>query len=271
MIANARMYSVNAGVAASWRRLFGRVAEHAGVALEVIAHPPPLPLPDLWRRSDLGCAFICGYPWATWTDARDRPQLLAAPLPSPERYSGRAVYCTDIVVRDDSRHADVASLRGARFAWTVDDSQSGWQAPRYHFAERARAAGGRFFGDLVGPLVTPRAVVDAIVEGSADAGPLDSYWHDLLRRHEPQTARRLRAIASTPMTPIPPLVCAHAMPTASKSRLIAALDAVANDDALREDRDALLIRGFVPVIGDDYAVLERRARETDARGYLLLQ
>lgn len=271
MIANARMYAVNAGVAALWARLFDRVAERAGVVLDVIAHPPPLPLGDLWRRDDLGCVFMCGYPWATWSDGRDRPQLLAAPLPSPERYAGRAVYCTDIVVRQDSHHVDVESLRGTRFAWTITDSQSGSQAPRHYFADRALAAGGRWFGDVVGPLVTPRAVVEAIVEGRVDAGPLDSYWHDLLRRHEPQTAGRLRALASTPMMPMPPLVCAAGMPAASQSRLIAALVGVANDDTLQEVRDALLIRGFTPVSGDRYAVLERRARATDARGYSLLQ
>ena len=45
----------------------------------------------------------------------------------------------------------------------------------------ARDRGGTLFEATVGPLVTPRRVVEAIVSGEADAGPLDSYFHDLLR------------------------------------------------------------------------------------------
>src|SRR6476659_3725608 len=78
-VANARMYAVDAHVAALWKQLFAWVAEQAGVDLDVIEHPPPRPLPDLWRRNDLGCAFICGYPWVTWSErAVAQPQLLAA-------------------------------------------------------------------------------------------------------------------------------------------------------------------------------------------------
>ena len=62
LIANARMYAVDAATAAAWSALFARVSALSGVPLEVIAHAAPAPLEDLWRRDDLGLAFICGYP-----------------------------------------------------------------------------------------------------------------------------------------------------------------------------------------------------------------
>jgi ABC-type phosphate/phosphonate transport system substrate-binding protein len=271
MIANARMYALDDTVSKLWRRLFERVAVRAGVALDVVEHPAPRALGELWGRADLGCAFMCGYPWSTWQSEEGRPRLLAAPLPAGERYAGRPVYCTDIVVRRDSRHANVAALRGARFAFTIETSQSGWQAPRQYFAERALRAGGRWFGDLAGPLVTPRAVVDALIAGRADAGPLDSYWHDLLRRHEPATAAQLRTLARTPMTPMPALVCAASTPDAVHERLVDALAGVARDERLRDVRDALLLGGFVAVHADDYVPLARAARGTDRLGYVRLQ
>ena len=120
LIANARMYAVNPHVGALWDRLFASIAEDADVSLSVIRHPPPQPLADLWQRTDIGCAFMCGYPWSAWNDnAGGRPQLLAAPQPSPSRYGGQAVYCTDIVVRSDSRYTDLEALYGARFAYTI--------------------------------------------------------------------------------------------------------------------------------------------------------
>jgi len=271
-VANARMYAVDAHVAALWKQLFAWVAEQAGVDLDVIEHPPPRPLPDLWRRNDLGCAFICGYPWVTWSErAVAQPQLLAAPVPAPVRYGGRAVYCTDIVVRSDSPVVSIDDLRGARFAYTVEHSQSGWQAPRAYFADRARRAGGRWFGDVVGPLHTPRAVVAAVVAHRADAGPLDSYWHDLLRRHDPATASQLRTIASTPMTPIPPLVTAATTAPIARERLVAALERAGTDAALTNLLDTLLITGFARIAPDDYGVLATSARQADACGYARLQ
>ena len=271
MIANARMYALDAALSASWRRLFERVAQRANVVLDVIDHAAPRPLDELWGRPDLGCAFMCGYPWSTWPRQQDRPRLVAAPVPASERSAGRPLYCSDIVVRADSHYAGIDALRGTRFAFTIETSQSGWQAPRQYFAERALNAGGRWFGDTVGPLVTPRAVVDAIIDGRADAGPLDSYWHDLLRRREPAAAAQLRTLASTPLTPMPMLVCAAATPEDVRSRLRDALLDVADDDALRDVRDALLIRGFALPGEEDYAALARSARAADAAGYARLQ
>lgn len=271
-VANARMYAVDERVAALWARLFAWIADEARVPLDVVAHAPPRPLAPLWRRVDLGCAFICGYPWATWDDpVIARPTLLAAPIPSGARYAGRAVYCTDIVVRADSRHADVDALRGSRFAYTVEHSQSGYQAPRAHVADRAMREGGRFFADVVGPLHTPRAVVAAVLAGRADAGPIDSWWHDLLERHEPATAARLRTIASTPMTPIPPLVAAVEVPETLRVRLAAALEHVGTEVALSSVREELLIDGFTSVTPADYTPLAASARRVDALGYPRLQ
>ena len=269
--ANARMYAIDDDVAAHWKRLFEWVSERAGVPLHVVDHPPPRPLHALWRRDDLGCAFMCGYPWSTWDEASARPRLLAAARPAPERYGKRPLYCTDIVVRADSPAMDVEALQGSRFAYTADHSQSGYQAPRAYFAPRAARCGGRFFGAIVGPLQTPRAVVAAVLNDRADAGPLDSWWHDLLRRHEPETAARLRTVATTPMTAVPPLVTAAAMPGADCERLTAALEHVGIESTLADLRGALLIDGFTRATEAPYAALAESARRADATGYAELQ
>jgi len=271
MIANARMYALNDTVATAWRRLFEWIAADAGVSLDVIAHSPPQPLGDLWRRGDLGCALMCGFPWATWRDPIERPAPLAVPVPSPAIFGDRPMYWTDIVVQADSRVASVADLAGARFAFTVEDSQSGYQAPRRFFAERAQMAGGRMFRATVGPLITPRRVVEAVVAGEADAGPLDAWWHALLRRHEPDVAARLRTVATTAPAPIPLVVGAAGMPEPQKRRVISALERMAGVAELSAVRDALLLKRFVHADADDYRSLPASAREADALGYHRLQ
>jgi len=271
MIANARMYALNDTVAAAWRRLFEWIAADAEVSLDVIAYPPPHPLGDLWRRDDLGCALMCGFPWATWRDPIKRPVPLAIPVPSPANFRDRPIYWTDIVVRADSHIASVADLAGTRFAFTVEDSQSGYQAPRRFFADRAQATRGRLFSAVLGPLITPRRVVEAVLADDADAGPLDAWWHALLRRHEPEVAARLRTVAVTQPTPIPLVVSAAKMPEPQRRRIIAALERMADVAQLSDVRDALLLKRFEHADAFDYRSLLASAREADALGYYRLQ
>jgi ABC-type phosphate/phosphonate transport system substrate-binding protein len=267
MIANARMYAINDTVAAVWRALFEWIAREANVTLDALAYPAPLPLGDLWRRDDLGGAMMCGYPWATWHEATGRPVALAAPVPSPPAFADRPIYWTDIVVRDDSRIATLDDLVGTRFAYTTEESQSGYQATRRFFAEPALKRGGQMFATAVGPLITPRRVVEAIVADEADAGPLDAWWHALLCRHEPALAARLRTIATTAPTPIPLVVCSAGIADDIRQRLADAFDHVGRIDALAGVRDILLLDRFVEPATSNYDSLVESARAADALGY----
>jgi ABC-type phosphate/phosphonate transport system substrate-binding protein len=116
-------------------------------------------------------------------------------------------------------------------------------------------------------LVTPRRVVEAVLSGEADAGPLDSYVHDLMRVHEPEVAAQLRVLASTGPTPIPALVASATAPENEAQRLAAALLAVAGAEELAPVRAALLLRGFATIDAEAYASLRADAREADAAGY----
>lgn len=269
LVANARMYAVSARVEARWRELFAWIAVRSGISLDLVDHPPPASLEALWRRGDLGAAAMCGYPLATWERA-SRPVPIVAPAPAPEAFAGRAVYWSDIVVRVDSRFERDDDLAGSRFGWTLEDSQSGYQAPRRHFARRALARGGRFFGSLHGPLVTPRAVVESILEGSVDAGPLDAYWHALLRRHEPAVAGRLRVIARTEQTPIPCFVAAEGTPAEARGRLADAFIEASEAAVLRQVFRDLALSRFERADAGVYETLARQAREVDALGYARL-
>ncbi len=272
LVANARMYVVNAAVGARWRELFEWIAARADVALDIVEHRPPAPLGALWRRDDLGAATMCGYPLVSWRDAvHAAPVPIAAPVPLPSRFGGRPLYWTDIVVQADSRFATDDDLAGTRFGWTVVDSQSGYQAPRRHVADRALARGGRYFGATIGPLATPRRVVESIIDGTIDAGPLDAYWHALLQRHEPDTARQLRIVATTAPTPMPCFVAAAATTGALRERLARSFVDAGRAPDLLELRHALELAGFERTDIHAYDILAANARHTDALGYTELR
>lgn len=267
MFANARMYALNPALAAAWRELLRWVVERAGVDAEVIDYPAPQPLPALWARADMGCAFMCGYPLSR---AEPAPVVLAAPLPAPEPFGGRPVYWTDLVVRAADGPATLDDAWGTRMAFTTPDSQSGYQAPRRFFAPRAAARGAPLFSATVGPLITPRGVVQAVLDGRADLGPLDSYAHALMRAHEPALAAQLRVVARTPPMPIPPLVAAPGIDAGIAARLRRALADVGAAPELAAQRAALCLAGFAPSARTDYHAIMIAAAEADALGYPVL-
>ena len=256
LVANARMYSVTPNVKAAWQDLFARVARTSGVPLEYLDHAAPAPLEALWERDDLGAAFMCGFPFAS---AARKPFILAAPVPSPPRYGGKPCYCTDLVVRADSAFTRLHDTFGGRIGWTVGHSQSGYNAVRYHLLGQPKAHHAQW----VGPLITPRRVIDAVLRGEIDVGPLDSYVHDLLRRHEPETAAKLRVVESTAMTPIPLLVASPGIEGDALARLRRTLLSCHAAPELAPTLDTLLISRFDEIGPADYAVLLCQAEAAD--------
>jgi ABC-type phosphate/phosphonate transport system substrate-binding protein len=250
-VVNARMYSVNAATAAAWRIVLQWMVERAGIDAEVIEYASPQPLPALWKRDDLACAFMCGYPYSR---AMPQPIALAAPVPTLPSYGNKPVYWTCIVAREDSGLRTLRDTFSRRMAYTTSDSQSGYQALRTLVASATHP-----FSSMIGPLITPRRVVDAVLAGEADAGPVDSYALDLMRLHEPQFVAPLRIVATTPPTPVPLLVSSPTMPRDEVDRLHQALLQVEHEPGLADARTALLLRRFSAVEAHAYATLREPA------------
>lgn len=266
LIANARMYAITPSVRDAWQALFDRVAKTSGIPLTYLDHAAPAPLEDLWSRDDLGLAFMCGFPFAS---AARKPHLVAAPVPSAPRYGGLSHYCTDLVVRADAPFSGLPDTFGGRIGWTVEHSQSGYNAVRYHLL-RYRDRPEPLFAEWVGPLITPRRVIEAVLSGRIDVGPLDSYAHDLLRLHEPETAARLRVVESTVMTPIPVLVASADVAGDTVGQLRQALLSAAAAPALLPVLQSLALKGFSAPDPADYAELLRQARQADPDGAMVV-
>jgi ABC-type phosphate/phosphonate transport system substrate-binding protein len=263
-VANARMYAVTPAVRDAWRALFAWVARRAAVPLSYLEHAAPAPLEELWTRDDLALAFVCGYPFARQTFPL---APVAVPVPSPPRYGGRPVYCTDFVVRADSPIRMLADAFGGRIGWTVEHSQSGFNAVRHHLLRYRRESTEALFRESVGPLVTPRRVIEALMSGAIDVGPLDSYVHDLLKAHEPATTGALRTVESTMMTPMPLLVASAAASPRMIGRLRDVLLRAGQEADAAELLRPLLLSGFTTVEEPAYQQMMRQAQEAEEAGY----
>lgn len=261
MIANARMYAVTPEAEACWRDVLDAAARAAGVALDYEPYPAPQPLDTLWSRHDLGLVFMCGLPFAkTFTEVRP----VAAPIPL--RF-GAPVYASDFVVRADRPFRTLADTFGSRIGWTVDHSQSGFNAPRHHLMRFASADRPRLYGASVGGLVTARRVVEAVLSGEVDVGPLDAYWHELLKRFDPEAAANLRVLETTEPTPAPLLVASAAADPEAARRLGAALAAMAPEGPQGALLAELRLSGFATISRNAYRRQLAQAAEAEDAGY----
>ena len=265
-IANARMYAVTPQAEAAWQTLLEHVARDAGVPLRYELYPAPQPLESLWSRADLGAVFMCGFP----VSLRLAPVVpIAAPIPAAAWAGGRAVYRSNLIVRRDAPYRQLEDSFGARAGYTVAHSQSGFNAFRHHLQKFRGAERRNLYASMTGNLVTARAVLEGVLAGRIDIGPLDAYWHLLLERHAPELTAGVRVLATTELTPIPAFVAAAGAPPGMIAALRAAFLAAASQPWFETVRDSLQLEGFAAVTAVDYESYLEWDREAKAAGYEL--
>ena len=263
-VANARMYSVNPAATAAWKELFGWLAREAEMELDAIDHAFPLPLSELWMRPDLGCGFMCGFPYAL---AADKPRPVAAPVPTGAPIPGRPVYATRLLVRADSKFESLEQTFGGRVGYTVEDSHSGYNALRHHLLPYYRQHRARLYRESVGPLFTPRRVIEALLAGQIDVGPLDSYALDLMLHHQPELAQQIRIVSTSDPAPIPFLVASPNCPQTIVLKLQATLLRFGDAPACTELKRRLCLDAFVAVALDEYSLMTSWDTEAVTSGY----
>ena len=262
MIVNARMYSVCPAAKEAWRTLIRWVMLRAGVDWQFFDWDAPNLLSDLWARDDLGCAMMCGLPYSL---REPRALILAAPVPALPRYKDRSIYFSDLAVRADSAYRTLEDTFGGVLGYTLKDSQSGYFALRHHLLPLERK-GPLPYRAIVGNLMNPKGVIQALAERRIDVGPLDSYCHDIFRNLEPAFASQVRVIATTAPTPMPPLVSTAALDAATLTRVREAFLAVETAPELGPVRADLVLKGFVVPEPDDFNVQKQRAHEVERNG-----
>jgi ABC-type phosphate/phosphonate transport system substrate-binding protein len=261
---NARMYAVTPQVEAAWRELLEHITHEAEVALDYLPYPAPQPLERLWSRPDLGAVFMCGYPIAL----KLAPVVpIAAPIPRARWAEGRAVYRTDLIVREDAPYRTLEDSFGGRAGWTVEHSHSGFNALRHHLLAYRSPQRPALYREMVGNLITARNVLDAVREGRIDIGPLDAYWHLLIARHASELTGGVRVLTSTEVAPMPAFVASGVAPPEVVERLRSAFLAARGQSWFGQLAERLLLEGFAEVSEESYAPLLQWDRAAKAAGF----
>ncbi len=213
---------------------------------------------------DLG--FICGLPYVQLTRQSPPPvDLLAAPVLQGDRYSGRPVYFSDVIVRRDSPYQTFADLRGCTWSYNDVDSHSGYNLTRYHLVKLGETGG--YFGRVIAA-GSHQNSIRLVYSGQVDASAIDSQVLAIELRDQPALTDQIRVIEALGPSTIQPVVAACQLPDSLKAEAQAVLLAMGSDSLARERLAHGFVEGFVPVVDADYDDIRAMLAAAEAIGFV---
>ena len=205
---------------------------------------------DQFAAGEADVGFICGLPYVHLAREPYPPvELLAAPLLQGERYEGRPIYFSDVIVHVDSPYQSFPDLRGRSWAFNDPDSHSGYNVTRHRLVSMGETRG--FFGRVVEAGSHQRSI-RMVCSGEVDAAAIDSQVLAVELRDHPELGAQLRVIDTLGPAGIQPVVAASSLPDELKAAIRAALLAMGDDPVARVRLAHGFIERFVPVTDEDY-------------------
>jgi phosphonate transport system substrate-binding protein len=210
---------------------------------------------DQFEAGEADLGVICGLPYV-WLADRRPPSVepLAAPVLAGDRYAGRPIYFSDVIVRHDSPITRLEELEGRSWAYNEPASHSGHTVTLYSLVQRGVRPG--FLGRVVQAGFHQRAI-RLVAASRVDAAAIDSQVLAIERRDHPQLADRLRIIDTFGPSTIQPVVAASRLPDRLKDQVRDLLVGLGDDAAARPVLDHGFIQGFTAI--DDTAYDDIRA------------
>jgi phosphonate transport system substrate-binding protein len=234
-----------------YRFLADRIGERLGRPVELVVGRSF----DQFERGEADLGVICGLPYVWLADRRPPPvEPLVAPVLHGDRYGGRPVYYSDVIVRRDHPIRSLEELAGRSWAYNEPASHSGHTVTLYSLVAMGARPG--FLGRVVEAGFHQRAI-RLVHAGTVDAAAIDSQVLAIELRDHPELAAGLRVVGSFGPSTIQPVVAASRLPDRLRDQVRELLVELADDPAARPALDHGLIDRFTPV--DDRAYDDIRA------------
>ena len=233
-----------------YRFLADRIGDRLGRPVELMVGASF----DQFERGEADLGVICGLPYVWLAARRPSPvEPLAAPVLAGDRYVGRPVYYSDVIVRRDSPITLLEELRGCSWAYNEPASHSGHAVTLYSLVRMGARPG--FFGRVFETGFHQHAI--RLVHGGAvDAAAIDSQVLAVELRDHPDLAS-LRVIGSFGPSTIQPVVAASRLPGRLKEQVGDLLVTLGDDPTARTALAHGLVDRFTQV--DDAAYDDIRA------------
>ena len=232
----------------AWREY---LEEHIGREIDFVQRTSYLEITDLLLKGKLDVAWLCGLPYV---ERITRLSLVAVPL-----YMGAPLYRSYLIVpKDDTSTQSWADVPPGVFAFSDPDSNSGSLYPRW--AMRKAGIDVDTYFRKVFFTRGHREVIEAVATGLADAGAVDGYVWETLKRDRPQLTAATRIVLQSETFGFPPVVARGDLPDAEIQGLRRVLVGMSDNPKGRQILQQFNLDGFVevePTLYDSIAEMSR--------------
>jgi phosphonate transport system substrate-binding protein len=249
----------------TYRFLAERIAKRLGRPVEVIVGASF----DQFERGEADLGVICGLPYVWLAAHRPRPvEPLVAPVLAGERYGGRPVCYSDVIVHRDSPITRIQQLQGRSWAYNEPTSHSGHTVTLYELVRMGARPG--FFGRVVEAGFHQRAI-RLVAGGRVDAAAIDSQVLAVELRDHPRLAAGLRVIGAFGPSTIQPVVAASRLPDQLKTAVREVLLGLGGHPEAKSALARGFVEGFVAIGDGDYDDIRAMLAAIHAAGYTALR
>lgn len=218
-------------------------------------------------RNDVNdICFVCSLPYVTFEREGIAPaEPVAAPVLRGERYGGRPIYFSDVIVHKDSDARSFMDLRGRTWCYNEPLSQSGYGITRHHLVSLGETNG--FFAKVVQSGFHEESI-RWVAEGRVDASAIDSQVLAVEMRDRPEIVNEIKVIDAVGPSTIQPLAVSKRFDREFRERVRAVLIDFHRTEEGRQILDHGLIEKWVPVDASDYDDIRQMLEACEAAGFM---
>lgn len=210
--------------------------------------------------------FVCSLPYVMFErDGASPATPVAAPVLQGERYGGKPIYFSDVIVPRDSEAMSFLDLRGRSWAYNEQLSQSGYGITRYHLVELGETNG--FFSEVV-QTGFHQTSIELVAAGEVDGSAIDSHVLALEARSRPDLISRIRVVEALGPSTIQPVAVSKRFDDRFRAAIRGVLVGLADSPHGRRILDNGLIERWVPVGPADYDDIRAMVDACEAAGFM---
>lgn len=202
-------------------------------------------------RNDVNdICFVCSLPYIAFEREGITPAVpVAAPVLEGERYGGKPIYYSDVIVHKDSDAESFLDLRARSWSFNEPLSQSGYGITRYHLVSIGETSG--FFGEVIDAGFHEESV-RMVADGRVDASAIDSQVLAIEMRDRPEVTENVKIIDVLGPSTIQPVAVSKRFDDEFRAAVRDVLIGFHDTEHGREILKLGTVEEWVPIASEDY-------------------
>ena len=194
--------------------------------------------------------FVCSLPYVMFERLGIAPaEPIAAPVLQGERYGGRPIYYSDVIVHRQSDAQSFLDLRGRSWSFNEPLSQSGYGITRFHLVSIGETGG--FFSEVIDAGFHEQSV-RMVADGRVDASAIDSQVLAIEMRDHPEVTANIKVIDSLGPSTIQPVAVSKRFDGEFREAVREVMVGFHEREQGRRILDLGLVEKWVPMQASDY-------------------